>query len=143
MYRPLTNPCTWAAGASTESYYDSVLNHNQVEPESKSEPPGQVHTHRQQQGLLTSNGNISPFIVELMKNMNYERIPSGGAGNKMLMLLEGRGTAYIQDRYGVLYNQYLLYTILYYTSVGIITTTTLLLLLLLILIFLLQLLLSL
>jgi len=34
-----------------------------------------------------------------MKELGYERVPSGGAGNKMLMLLEGRGSAYIQDRY--------------------------------------------
>lgn len=33
-----------------------------------------------------------------MTELNYERVPSGGAGNKMLMLLEGKGGAYIQDR---------------------------------------------
>jgi hypothetical protein len=33
-----------------------------------------------------------------MKELNFERVPSGGAGNKMMMVLEGRGTCYIQDR---------------------------------------------
>lgn len=33
-----------------------------------------------------------------MIEMGFERVPSGGAGNKMLMLLEGKGGAYIQDR---------------------------------------------
>jgi len=46
--------------------------------------------------LLTSNGIISPFLIEITKK--WERIGSGGAGNKMLMVLEGKGTAYIQDR---------------------------------------------
>jgi hypothetical protein len=41
---------------------------------------------------------ISPFIVALIKQLNFDRVPSGGAGNKMLMLLEGKGAAYIQDR---------------------------------------------
>jgi hypothetical protein len=33
-----------------------------------------------------------------MEEMGFERVPSGGAGNKMLMLLEGKGGCYIQDR---------------------------------------------
>lgn len=41
---------------------------------------------------------ISPFIVALIKELSFDRVPSGGAGNKMLMLLEGKGAAYIQDR---------------------------------------------
>lgn len=49
-------------------------------------------------GLLTSNGSISPFIAKLIEELGYERVPSGGAGNKMLMLLEGKGGCYIQDR---------------------------------------------
>jgi hypothetical protein len=36
--------------------------------------------------------------VALIKQLNFDRVPSGGAGNKMLMLLEGKGAAYIQDR---------------------------------------------
>ena len=33
-----------------------------------------------------------------MTELGYDRVPSGGAGNKMLMLLEGKGGCYIQDR---------------------------------------------
>ncbi|RYG67777.1 hypothetical protein EON64_06725 [archaeon] len=33
-----------------------------------------------------------------MTALQFERVPSGGAGNKMLMLLECKGGAYIQDR---------------------------------------------
>jgi len=49
-------------------------------------------------GFLTSNGGISPFISQLITELGFERVPSGGAGNKMLMLLEGKGACYIQDR---------------------------------------------
>jgi 3'(2'), 5'-bisphosphate nucleotidase len=85
VYRPITVPATWAAGAKSENYKDSVLN-TVVE---EGTPSG---------GLLTSNGGISKWIECLMKEMDYARVPSGGAGNKMLMLLEGKGGAYIQDR---------------------------------------------
>jgi 3'-phosphoadenosine 5'-phosphosulfate (PAPS) 3'-phosphatase len=83
VYRPLTVPMTWAAGALSEQFTDSHLD-MAITPNSK--------------GLLTSNGGISPFIAKLIEEMDYERVPSGGAGNKMLMLLEGKGAAYIQDR---------------------------------------------
>ena len=36
--------------------------------------------------------------MALIKELSFDRVPSGGAGNKMLMLLEGKGAAYIQDR---------------------------------------------
>lgn len=83
VFRPLTTPYTYAAGALSEGYLDSVLNTD-----------GPFN----QQGLLTSNGSISPFIVKLIEELGYTRVPSGGAGNKMLMLLEGKGGCYIQDR---------------------------------------------
>lgn len=81
---PLTDPKTYAAGAASEGYAEQSLN---------------MQSPANTRGLLTSNGSVSPFLVALMKELNYERVPSGGAGNKMLMLLEGRGSAYIQDRY--------------------------------------------
>ena len=34
----------------------------------------------------------------LISELDFVRVPSGGAGNKMLMLLEGKGHVYIQDR---------------------------------------------
>ena len=82
VYRPITEPATWAAGAKSESYKASKLNMSSGEPS----------------GLLTSNGGISKWIECLMEEASYPRVPSGGAGNKMLMLLEGKGAAYIQDR---------------------------------------------
>ena len=88
VYRPMSLPSathlgpTWAVGSKSEGYMDCHLD----------------LSSRTGIGLLTSNGNISPFVVALMQQLGYERIKSGGAGNKMLMLLEGKGTAYIQDR---------------------------------------------
>ena len=41
---------------------------------------------------------MSSFLSVLMEELGYERVRSGGAGNKMLLLLEERGDAYIQDR---------------------------------------------
>jgi 3'(2'), 5'-bisphosphate nucleotidase len=83
VFRPITTPFTFAAGAASEGYFDSVLNED-----------GPLNP----QGLLTSNGSISPFIGHLIEELGYTRVPSGGAGNKMLMLLEGKGGCYIQDR---------------------------------------------
>ena len=85
VYRPLSGKPTWAAGAKPEGYSDSNLS-----MASKDESDNA--------GLLTSNGSISPFIEELVKELDYPRTPSGGAGNTMLMLLEKKGKAYIQDR---------------------------------------------
>ena len=86
VYRPLSHPhTTWAVGAKAESYAASSL-------------LSVDKTNDRQGSLLTTNGRISPFLDSLMKELNYDRVPSGGAGNKMLMLLEGKGTAYIQDR---------------------------------------------
>jgi 3'-phosphoadenosine 5'-phosphosulfate (PAPS) 3'-phosphatase len=83
VYRPITSPPTYAAGAKSENYVDSRLDMAAV-PNAR--------------GLLTSNGGISPFIANLITELNFVRVPSGGAGNKMLMLLENKGAAYIQDR---------------------------------------------
>lgn len=83
VYRPITQPETFSMGAKSEGFTESVLDFPSV-----SNP----------KGLLTSNGGISPFIQHLITNLGFERVPSGGAGNKMLMLLEGKGGAYIQDR---------------------------------------------
>jgi 3'-phosphoadenosine 5'-phosphosulfate (PAPS) 3'-phosphatase len=84
VYRPLTHPlATWAAGASSENFIASHLDMAEI---------------NNSRGFLTSNGGISPFLAKLIEQLDYERVPSGGAGNKMLMLLEGKGIAYIQDR---------------------------------------------
>ena len=48
-------------------------------------------------GFLTSNGQISPFLQALISK-GYTQVCSGGCGNKTLMLLEGKGNIYLQDR---------------------------------------------
>lgn len=83
VYRPITCPPTWAAGAAGEQVVMGELD---------------MATTPSTNGYLTSNGSISKFIVSLMSELKYDRVPSGGAGNKMLMLLEGKGNCYIQDR---------------------------------------------
>lgn len=83
VYRPITQPATFAMGAVSEGFREAELDY--ASPSDAT-------------GFLTSNGSISPFLVDLMKKMDFHRVPSGGAGNKMLMLLEGKGAAYIQDR---------------------------------------------
>ena len=91
VYRPITKPPTWAAGAASEGVVMGHLN---------TQVPNTVFSNNtiHQGGFLTSNGAISPFIERLMAELQYNRVPSGGAGNKMLMLLEGKGDCYIQDR---------------------------------------------
>lgn len=81
VYRPIPAVPTWALGAVSEGLVDSHLD--------MCSPPNVT-------GFLTSNGAISPFIEALMKELNFQRVPSGGAGNKMLMLLEGKGGCYLQ-----------------------------------------------
>ena len=83
VYRPITTPPTWAAGAASENVTMGELD---------------MATTPTTNGYLTSNGGISKFILNLMAELQYTRVPSGGAGNKMLMLLEGKGNCYIQDR---------------------------------------------
>lgn len=90
VYRPLTRPPTWAAGALDEGYSQFSLGET-----------------RRESGFLTTNGSISPFLEALIEELGLERVRSGGAGNKMLMLLEsslassedgGGSCLYIQDR---------------------------------------------
>lgn len=94
VYRPLTLNPTWAAGAISEQY----VVHN-----------FDLNAHLQDdEGLLTSNGSISTFIESLMIELGMKRVKAGGAGNKMLLLLERSlqlannspmsSMLYIQDR---------------------------------------------
>ena len=90
VYRPLSKPqSTWAVGAKDENYTSSSLLLQQKVDNDNNDLSG---------SLLTTNGRISPFLESIMDELQYKRVCSGGAGNKMLMLLEGQGTAYIQDR---------------------------------------------
>ena len=38
--------------------------------------------------LLTTNGSISSFVESIIEELKFERVKSGGARNKMMMLLE-------------------------------------------------------
>ncbi|MDP2437567.1 MAG: inositol monophosphatase family protein [archaeon] len=85
VFRPIPEPPTWAVGCRQEGFFQASLAPAQEGPSGK-------------QGLLTTNGSVSPFLATLMQELGYQRVPSGGAGNKMLMLLEGHGSLYLQDR---------------------------------------------
>eukprot|EP01061_Rhynchopus_euleeides_P010639 TRINITY_DN2012_c0_g3_i1.p1 TRINITY_DN2012_c0_g3~~TRINITY_DN2012_c0_g3_i1.p1 ORF type:complete len:378 (+),score=162.46 TRINITY_DN2012_c0_g3_i1:117-1136(+) len=86
VYRPLSEPPTWCAGAKSESYLSEKLQYRErgTEPEPLR--------------LLTTNGSISPYMQACVERYNYTRVKTGGAGNKVLMLIEGHGDIYFQDR---------------------------------------------
>jgi 3'-phosphoadenosine 5'-phosphosulfate (PAPS) 3'-phosphatase len=80
VYRPLTD--TWAMGCGAEQFHQCELDLTAPNPK----------------GFLCSNGRKSNFTQQLAEELGYELVPSGGVGNKMLMLLEGKASCYIQDR---------------------------------------------
>lgn len=86
MYRPLTEPCTWAAGAKSEEYAAGEL--DMAEP-------------HHPKGMLITDAAVSPFIKSLIEACGMERIPSVASGNRAMMLLEGKGGAYIRDTGGM------------------------------------------
>ena len=75
VFRPIEG--TYAAGCRSEDYFNTNL----------------VRTELNRTTVLTSNGRISSFI----ECLGLTRVPAGGCGNKILMVLEGRGI-YILDR---------------------------------------------
>ncbi|KAL7441570.1 hypothetical protein ACHAXH_010003 [Discostella pseudostelligera] len=91
IYRPLSQPKpTWVTGAKSERFVATNNDEN-----------------KRRGSLLTTNGSISPFVESLIKELQMERVKSGGAGNKLMMLLEhslfdhhadGGSALYIQDR---------------------------------------------
>jgi len=85
MYRPLTSPVTWAAGAASEEVVMGLLDY--------ADPPVP-------NGMLITDGQVSPFIVDLIDELGYERVSSVASGNRAMMLLEGKGGAYIRDTGG-------------------------------------------
>lgn len=85
MYRPLTEPVTWAAGAKAEGCVMGELDMAEV-PQPK--------------GMLVTDGQVSPFINQLIDELEYERVSSVASGNRAMMLLEGKGGAYIRDTGG-------------------------------------------
>ena len=98
VYRPLSLPNpTWVAGVKSEGY--AVYEFGEVGSSANSQSEGSA--------LLTTNGSISPFLASLLEELKIPRVKAGGAGNKMIMLLEKSITSnkdvdnsflYIQDR---------------------------------------------
>ena len=76
---------TWAAGAVEEHYFETYPERN-IEPSVR--------------GFLGSNSGISPFLQEIRDTLGLPNIQIGGAANKALMLVEGRGSCYILDSGG-------------------------------------------
>jgi len=75
VYRPLSKPSpTWVAGAKSEDY--SAYYFGEMEDRSTSS------------ALLSTNGSISLFLESLIEELKVPRIKAGGAGNKMMMLLQ-------------------------------------------------------
>ena len=99
VYRPLTQPKpTWIAGVKSEGYHTCDFGENTTK----------IAVSTDKGGILTSNGSISPFVESLIEELKVERVKSGGAGNKMMLLLErsilssrtelDASLLYIQDR---------------------------------------------
>jgi 3'-phosphoadenosine 5'-phosphosulfate (PAPS) 3'-phosphatase len=82
------NGVTYAYGCKSEKFIVKNLN---------------MLPNRTKNTLLTSRGSTSLFLQDIYAGKikdgeTWTQIPYGGAGNKMLNLLEGKGEAYIQDR---------------------------------------------
>jgi len=112
IYRPLSQPKpTWVAGAKAERFAACDFGRDKVIHSFDDRSAAQVHTNidenKKRGSLLTTNGSISPFVESLIEELQTERVKSGGAGNKLMMLLEqslfgnhddGGRALYIQDR---------------------------------------------
>lgn len=51
-------------------------------------------------GLLITDGKVSPFMTKLITEYGFEKIPSLASGNRAMMLLEHKAGAYIRDTGG-------------------------------------------
>jgi 3'-phosphoadenosine 5'-phosphosulfate (PAPS) 3'-phosphatase len=85
IYRPLTEPPTWAAGAKSENCIMGLLDIPKV-PNPR--------------GVLVTDGAVSQFLEEVIKELKFEKVPAYASGNRALMLLEGKAGAYIRDTGG-------------------------------------------
>ncbi|GAB5365107.1 hypothetical protein AAMO2058_001028400 [Amorphochlora amoebiformis] len=88
VFRPIPHPdtpgkLTYMAGCKEEMYTNGILDQS----DGKTSP-----------SIVTTNGSISNFTEGILKELDFVRCKAGGCGNKMLLLLEGKGTLYIQDR---------------------------------------------
>lgn len=98
VYRPLTAPPTFALGCAAEGVARSSLD---LDLDGATAAPPRTHTPpsaASARGLMCSNGNLSLFTQALAVELGSGLVRAGGAGNKVLLLLEGKGQSYIQDR---------------------------------------------
>lgn len=112
VYRPLTQPPSWAYGCAREGVARSSLlapkdslalatcadRPADCAPLPDAGGPDDPPPPPRAQGLLASRGSLSPFVRALGRELPARLVRSGGAGNKALLLLEGAGECYIQDR---------------------------------------------
>merc|ERR1711988_295425 len=85
IYRPLTEPTTWAAGAKSEGYKAGVLD---------------IPDEPAPKGLLITDGKVSPFLNAVIDTAGFHKVPSVASGNRALMIIEGKAGAYIRDTGG-------------------------------------------
>ena len=108
IYRPLSqSKPTWIAGAKCEGFAICEFGKQDQIP-LKSDHADEVisadNNHKEGGSLLTTNGSVSKFVESLNEELNFKRLKSGGAGNKIMMLLEksilgsNDRMLYIQDR---------------------------------------------
>lgn len=95
VYRPLEKPRSWAAGCLHEQYA-RLKPRAPLAPDTPPEmPPG---TAAPRGRFLASGRGMSPFLARLGDELGLELLGVGGAGNKAMLLLEGVGACYVQDR---------------------------------------------
>ena len=97
VYRPLSVPPTFALGCAAEGVARSSLGAAAAAGDEapRTHTPAAEATAR---GFVCSNGSLSPFTTALAEQLGCGLVRAGGAGNKALLLLEGVGACYIQDR---------------------------------------------
>ncbi|MEE2829531.1 MAG: inositol monophosphatase family protein, partial [Myxococcota bacterium] len=94
VYRPVANEATYAMGCGAEGFLVCHLDTPDRGIASRRSPTQAPD----RKGFLCSAGGVSPFIEALAEELDMDCVPAGGAGNKFLLLLEGKGHCYIQDR---------------------------------------------
>lgn len=103
VYRPLTSPTTFALGCAADGVKRSSLSKvgrlddTTAAPRTHT-PPEAGATAETTRRMVCSNGSLSGFTRALADELGCGLVRAGGAGNKALLLLEGVGSCYIQDR---------------------------------------------
>jgi len=85
IYRPLTNPPTWAAGAKSENCALGNLDKAKVPVPN---------------GVLVTDGKASAWLGKVIELAGLEKVPAFASGNRALMLIEGKAGSYIRDTGG-------------------------------------------